>query len=82
MIGLWIVGGIAAWLAVAVPVALVIGRTVRVADGARLRPAGRHDKHLVYRCARCGQRVNHSSERLVDSVDSIHELECAPVVQA
>jgi hypothetical protein len=82
VIGLWIAAGVAAWMALAVPVAVVIGRSIRMADGARPPGTARNDKRLVYRCTRCRQRVDYASEQLADATGRVHELDCSTAMKA
>ncbi len=81
MIGLWIAAGVAGWVAVAVPVAIVIGRSIQIADGSPTPHPRRTDGRLVYRCIRCRQRVDYTSEQLVDAAGSVHELDCSSAVR-
>jgi hypothetical protein len=78
--GLWIAAGVAAWIVIAVPVGLIIGRSIRIADDARPSRARRHAKRTVYRCSRCGRQVDYATEQVVDAVGSIHEFDCSPAM--
>lgn len=82
MTGLWIVAGVACWIAVAVPVGVVIGRSLRIAERSRASHPRRTDKRLVYRCSRCRERVDYASELLVDVAGSVHELRCSAVARS
>jgi hypothetical protein len=77
----WIFAGIALWTVVAVPLAVAIGRSLRIAEDARVAHPSRSEGRLVYRCARCRQRVDYASEQLVDVADRVHELDCCQPVR-
>jgi len=53
----WIAVGLAAWMALSVPLALIVGRTFRAGGGAGYRAAARRAPAHVRHGLGCGQRV-------------------------
>jgi len=72
----WIAAGGVAWLLLAVPVAVCVGRILRGEDRTRAHPADHHGGWLIHHCPGCDQNIEYTEPEQLPDVQRIHDTWC------